>query len=49
MEEDDDDDDDDDLSIQTAGYEISTSSQRDKLILQEWGFCGWVGNPPPPK
>ena len=19
---------------------------RDKLVLQEWGFCGWVGNPP---
>jgi len=18
----------------------------DKLVLQEWGFCGWVGNPP---
>jgi len=17
-----------------------------KLVLQEWGFCGWVGNPP---
>jgi len=19
---------------------------RDKLVLQEWGLCGWVGNPP---
>ena len=21
-------------------------SKREKLVLQEWGFCGWVGNPP---
>jgi len=21
-------------------------TKRDKLVLQEWGFCGWVGNPP---
>jgi hypothetical protein len=21
-------------------------TKRDKLVLQEWGFCRWVGNPP---
>jgi len=21
-------------------------TKREKLVLQEWGFCGWVGNPP---
>jgi len=21
-------------------------TKTDKLVLQEWGFCGWVGNPP---
>ena len=21
-------------------------TKRDKLVLQEWGFCGWVGKPP---
>jgi len=24
-------------------------TKRDKLVLQEWGFCGWVGNPPKEK
>ena len=24
-------------------------TERDKLVLQEWGFCGWVGNPPTEK
>ena len=24
----------------------SVARLRDKLVLQEWGFCGWVGNPP---
>jgi hypothetical protein len=21
-------------------------TKRDELVLQEWGFCGWAGNPP---
>jgi len=21
-------------------------NERNKLVLQEWGFCGWVGNTP---
>jgi len=24
-------------------------TKRDKLVLQEWGFCGWVGKPPKEK
>jgi len=24
-------------------------TKRDKLVLQYWGFCGWVGNPPKEK
>jgi hypothetical protein len=24
-------------------------TKRDKLVLQEWGFCGWVGIPPEEK
>jgi uncharacterized Fe-S cluster protein YjdI len=23
-----------------------SQTKRDKLVLQEWGFCGWAGNPP---
>jgi hypothetical protein len=22
-----------------------SQTKRDKLVLQEWGFCGWAGNP----
>ena len=24
----------------------SGQTKTDKLVLQEWGFCGWVANPP---
>jgi hypothetical protein len=23
-----------------------SQTERDKLVLQAWGFCGWAGNPP---
>jgi len=31
-----------------AAYSLESESQtkRDKLVLQEWGFCRWAGNPP---
>ena len=22
-----------------------SQTEREKLVLQEWGFCGWAGNP----
>ena len=25
---------------------ILGQTKRDKLVLQEWWFCGWFGNPP---
>jgi len=29
--------------------ERGQQTKRDKLVLQEWGFCGWVANPPTEK
>ena len=26
-----------------------SQTEREKLVLQEWGFCGWAGNPPKEK
>ena len=26
-----------------------SQTKTDKLVLEEWGFCGWAGNPPKEK
>jgi hypothetical protein len=25
---------------------VRSQTKKDKLVFQEWGFCGWAGNPP---
>jgi hypothetical protein len=27
-------------------FKKRSQAKTDKLVLQEWGFCGWAGNPP---
>jgi len=34
------------VPIFEIGETLRGQTKKDKLVLQEWGFCGWVGNPP---